>query len=294
MPDKPPKEDSRRMWERVLSSIPHGLKVRAVTVKSAGEEQTGAPPDPMEHNSCIQLYYPSDFSVLWTKSYPHIISTPFEGRTEIIDNLLFAGFTEGNIYGYNKNGVVRQSASINSTNHSPGIFYKLDDYLYVADIPIQPVLPKIEKMNYASGIYMDEYEIDFDIVELSTYDQDHLLIWGNNNNEAKVCTLTTVSNVMYQINNFPQEKILAVEQIDNETWLFSTTAAIYYFFKNPGTTATYLNLSDCSLINYEPVTEKLFIADNTQLMIYNYSNKSLEHTISLPFNVVKTCFLYNK
>lgn len=48
MPDKLPKEDSHRIWERVLSSIPHGLKVRAVTVKSAGEEQTGAPPDPME------------------------------------------------------------------------------------------------------------------------------------------------------------------------------------------------------------------------------------------------------
>ena len=48
MPDKLPKEDSHRIWERVLSSIPHGLKVRLVSVNSAGDERMRPLPDQME------------------------------------------------------------------------------------------------------------------------------------------------------------------------------------------------------------------------------------------------------
>ena len=48
MPDKPRKEDSHRMWERVLSSIPHGVKVRAISVKTDKEKKPEALPDPME------------------------------------------------------------------------------------------------------------------------------------------------------------------------------------------------------------------------------------------------------
>ena len=48
MPDKPQKEDSRRMWERVLSSIPHGVKVRTISVRGDGEEVPEALPDLIE------------------------------------------------------------------------------------------------------------------------------------------------------------------------------------------------------------------------------------------------------
>ena len=45
MPDKPPMEDSRRMWDRVLSSIPHGVKIRTIAVRPGGEEEAKALPD---------------------------------------------------------------------------------------------------------------------------------------------------------------------------------------------------------------------------------------------------------
>jgi hypothetical protein len=48
MPDKPSKEDSRRMWERVLSSIPHGLKVRKISVTTADEERAASVSESME------------------------------------------------------------------------------------------------------------------------------------------------------------------------------------------------------------------------------------------------------
>jgi hypothetical protein len=37
MTEKPPKEDSRKIWARVLSSVPHGLKVRTISVSGVGE-----------------------------------------------------------------------------------------------------------------------------------------------------------------------------------------------------------------------------------------------------------------
>jgi hypothetical protein len=48
MPDKPPMEDSRRMWERVLSSIPHGVKVRTISVRGTEAKRQAEPPEPME------------------------------------------------------------------------------------------------------------------------------------------------------------------------------------------------------------------------------------------------------
>jgi len=53
MPDKPAKNDSRRMWERLLSSIPHEVKVRTVSVTdnggkkaAAASDRTRPPPEP--------------------------------------------------------------------------------------------------------------------------------------------------------------------------------------------------------------------------------------------------------
>jgi hypothetical protein len=48
MPDKPAKEDSRRLWERVLSSIPHGLKVRKISVTTSDEERAASVSGPMD------------------------------------------------------------------------------------------------------------------------------------------------------------------------------------------------------------------------------------------------------
>ena len=48
MPDKPSKEDSRRVWERVLSSIPHGLKVKTISVTAADEKRAASLSEPME------------------------------------------------------------------------------------------------------------------------------------------------------------------------------------------------------------------------------------------------------
>jgi|GEM_PF-4011271 len=48
MPDKSQKEDSRRMWERVLSSIPHGVKVRTISVNGDEEKTPEAVPDSMK------------------------------------------------------------------------------------------------------------------------------------------------------------------------------------------------------------------------------------------------------
>ena len=49
MPDKLVKNDSRRMWERVLSSIPHGVKVETISTtsdrdKKAAETAKGSEP----------------------------------------------------------------------------------------------------------------------------------------------------------------------------------------------------------------------------------------------------------
>ena len=48
MPDKPPKEDRLGLWKRVLSSIPHGLKIRAVSVRGTGDKKAEEFPEPME------------------------------------------------------------------------------------------------------------------------------------------------------------------------------------------------------------------------------------------------------
>ena len=48
MPDKSSKEDSRRVWERVLSSIPHGLKVRTISVKDTNEDRAASLSAPTE------------------------------------------------------------------------------------------------------------------------------------------------------------------------------------------------------------------------------------------------------
>ncbi|GAB4297889.1 MAG: hypothetical protein Kow0068_22000 [Marinilabiliales bacterium] len=242
----------------------------------------------------LQVFYPSDFSMLWTVSYPHLSGYPFSGKVYAIDNYIYAGFTKGNIYGYDANGVVRKNYKINSHSHTPGVFYKHTDYMFIADVPAQPIQAKIEKLNFASGGFIDDYETNIDIVEFTYYDDNYIMIWGNENNTAKVCTLHVVNNVMYSIDVFPDEQLVDTEQIDDNSWIFITEDNIYNFYKNSGTVSLYLSLPGCSVVKYEELTEKLYIASNTSLFIYDYKTKTLLNTKVFPDNIIDCGFLYNK
>ena len=48
MPDKLSKEDCRKVWERLLSSIPHGLRVRTISVTAANEKRATSLSEPVE------------------------------------------------------------------------------------------------------------------------------------------------------------------------------------------------------------------------------------------------------
>ena len=45
MPDKPAKNSTRKMWEGLLSSIPHGVKTKTISVTGDGDKKADARPD---------------------------------------------------------------------------------------------------------------------------------------------------------------------------------------------------------------------------------------------------------
>ncbi len=248
----------------------------------------------LSNSGNLTTYNISNYNIAWTEDNINDFQTSFNGSLKIYDNLTFVSYRTGHIKAFDDNGVVRQTAEISETQHYPTKFFKHYEHLIAALETNYTLSNKIEKIYYSTGVPINNYDIDFTVTAMFSYNNDKAIIWGNKNNVAKVCTLSVLNNVIYELPSMPQGKLYSVEQINTNTFLLCIDNDIYTFSVGSDVFTTYKTGERADIIKYNEFSGNLYFADSNIIRIYNYSANTLIKEIVHTDKINDIEFWFNK
>lgn len=192
---------------------------------------------------------------------------------KMINNLLFVSLQNGRINAYDKFGNIRKSAQLNDLSYETGVFNVHNEFIVC--FSHNTFQKRIECLNYETGSPMSYKVIDFDAIGIESYNNEKIVIFGNKNNIAKVCTLDVYQNIIYEIPNFPQGKIQAVANISETESLLLIDSQVYIFNKSNNNISPFGSFANSQSISYDEKSGELYIIANDKLQIYDFASSQL-------------------
>ena len=230
----------------------------------------------------------------WQKNGLNDYLTDYTGRIGCFSNLIYAGYRNGYIAGINETGTEVKSSTISGTGFQPKLLYSHEDYIVAEEIPAGPVQNRIELLYKSTGGSMQYHNIDMEIEDFTSFDDNRIIIWGNKDGVCKVCTLNISLQHVDEAEGFPAEKINSAIKTGDKIHLFATNSKIYSYDTYYLSVSDYLSSTGADILKYEPLQNRLYLVSGNILKIYNYTTKELIGTISNSSAILDLEFLYNK
>ncbi|MFH2142101.1 MAG: hypothetical protein ABIJ97_06750 [Bacteroidota bacterium] len=242
----------------------------------------------------INTYSIDDYNLVWQINDYHLSQLEFQGKLNVIQEFTYASNSLGKITAYDNNGSIRKVATSGSENHFPSKFIHHYDYLFVSDKPKSSISEKIEKLNFTTGFYSDSQELDFNLVDIHAYDNDHVMLCGNKNNVAKICTYSANYNIIYQLNNFPDDEYLCSEKISESDYIFAIGSTTCMYNSTNNILSEIPSINNVDMIKYDETEKFIYFIDSNVVRIYSYPQINLINELTFTDKIIELDFLYNK
>jgi hypothetical protein len=231
---------------------------------------------------------------LWQKTLYAGSNYFFKGSTAIYDNLVFINSADGHIYGYEANnyGTYRKSATLNNNDFCPLKYLKFGEKWIVYSKSYDGK-KRIETLNYETGATLSYYEIDFEVLSILEYSENKVIIWGNKDTIAKICTLNVDNNIMYEISSIGNP-IKSVAKTGNLEYIYSAANSLFKINMEYKSNSLYYENIDCDVIIFDEIDNRLIVNNETDLLVIDYNSKSLifSHNADAKISLIK--LQYNK
>lgn len=247
-----------------------------------------------KNNGIMQACEISSCETLWQVSGINNVLYPFLGQLDILDNLVFISYSDGNIIGYDNTGTGRYSFTITDNQFKPGRFYKHKDFLIVEEQSISFIDNRIEVFYYYSFSPMQHYDVDIDIVDFYSFNDDKVIIFGNKNDIAEVCTLSVYYQQIGGINGFPDEKIHSVISTENNVYLLAMGDHIYKYNGHTNGLTVYLQDKSADILKFDYLYNDVFIIKGDSLSIMSYPGNIFHLDYKHPNPILDVEILYNR
>lgn len=246
-------------------------------------------------NGTLSSYNYTDYTEVWQETNLNNYQTPYFGKLRSFDNLIFASYTNGSIFGFNASGDVSSPLNISDNTYKPSIFYDHTNYVIIKEIP-QGIAPKrVELIYKGSGLSMQYHSVTYDIVDFTSFDNDRIIIWGNEAGEMKVCTLNIGLQHVDEISDgFPAEEVISAVQTEDHIHLFKTASGIYRYNTSTYTVSDFLTGISGTVMKFEELSNRIYIIDNNKVKVYSYTTGDLITTYTHSSTIFDLEFFYNK
>ncbi|OFX48537.1 MAG: hypothetical protein A2046_03295 [Bacteroidetes bacterium GWA2_30_7] len=215
----------------------------------------------------------NDLTEKWQISEVNNFKAGYLSKMKLLNNLLFVSHQNARINAYDKYGNIRKSAQLNDLNYETGIFNKHNEFLVCFSNNIYQ--NRIECINYETGSPIRYKVIDYDAIGIEGYNNEKVLIFGNKDNIAKVCTLDVYQNIIYEIPNFPQGTLKSITKLSESEFLLLIDNKIYIFNKTNNNISLFGTFANSQYISYDSKSDELRVIENDKLQIYNFGNSQL-------------------
>jgi hypothetical protein len=231
--------------------------------------------------------------VVW--DVPLVSSPPYRYFEDVLYSrpLLYVAYYSGSIYGYNRQGSVVYSTSI-VNNYFP------EKVGVVNNVLLSCMKSKIGKTNLivayylASGSIMQSTDINMDVVAFGAWDEDNVIMFGNEGNAGKIVEYTLSTNKIRFLREFSDGRIVTVSEKDNGNYFIAGTTAIHWYLRSTNTLVGFLPAKPNAIIEVDKVNQQLYVLYDHNLSSYDLVGGLQKINIPVADSVLALHLLYNK
>lgn len=215
----------------------------------------------------------NDLTDKWQISGVNNFTNGYLSNMQLHNNLLFVSHQNARIIGYDKYGNIRKSAQLNDLSYETGVFNQHNEFIVC--FSHNNYQKRIECINYESGSPISYKVIDYDAIGIESYNNEKVIIFGNKDNIAKVCTLDVYQNIIYEITGFPQGILKAISKISENEFLLLIDNNVYIFNNGNNNISLFGTFANSQSINYDSKSDELYIISNNKLQVYKFASSEL-------------------
>ena len=219
---------------------------------------------------------------------------PFFGKLKYINNNTLVSHYKGEIRSYNKNGQLINTAVSNSNTGQVRQYYYDYDKIMLVKEPFVQGKDKIECLNQATGASLVSYDILFSPEKLLFINEDLCVIFGNKNNIAKACSLSTAYNVINYFGDFDNKKLGDAFKYSEYIYLLSLDNEIIEYDLANGYQRVVANTNSNVKFYHEEISETIFYIDGNFLYRLNYPEEGSTIYFANNNAIDDLHFTYNK
>lgn len=241
----------------------------------------------------LRAIHVDDGSQQWNVPNLGIGTIPYFHHAHTSNNTVYVSSEDGFIRGFNQFGAVVFSGQATSA-HRAVYQWSQADHIISEQVQISGPARKFVVYFNNSGIVANEFFTDLTIVEAFPRQDDDALLFGNQDGDGVIQTMSIDFGPGFEPRDFPGEPITAVEQLDANNYIVATTLSLYkYTYSNNN----LQNLGTSSLItdmDYELISGSIYAAAGNELLSINPNSGSSNVIASFGSPVVKALPFCNK
>ena len=231
----------------------------------------------------------------WQVPNDNISGTPYFTYCTVNDDLprMLIGRNSGTLHVLNP----AYGSNITTLTVSPGrapVLGLITD-AHVLSVERQTPLPitRFTTRSSSGDMILMETIIDQVVEEMFQRDDDHVLVFGNNNNAGVVLDLNFTLGGGFEPHTFSQGEIEEVARVDDNTYLIALPTGIVRYTYNPDQVSSVSSIVP-EHIAYDAVSGMLFASTGSTLHVLDATTGFEEATIALPSVPLKLLVLLNR
>ncbi len=242
----------------------------------------------------LVAYDKIELDEVWRVENLNSPSYPYQGSLFYKNQVIYVSTYSGEIRAYDGAGnVVKQANTVDNKGQISQYYFAYDKIMAVKK-PFVNGDDRIEELNEASGASVRTFEISFTPKKLLFVNQDLCVVFGNEYNEAKACSLSTLYNLVQPFGNFQGRKLGDAYQYSEYFYILSLDNKIAEYNLSNGNERFLENTQESAMFYYEDIYKKLYYTDGNSVCILSFPADGHQVFYTNNRTVDDLIFVYNK
>lgn len=242
----------------------------------------------------LMAYDKNELNKEWEENGFKSPTHPFFGSLFYKNNLIYVSHHSGEIRAYDGKGDVTKQANTIDNKGQISAFDFAYEKIMATKIPFVNGQDRVEELNEATGASVYTYQIPFTTEKLLFVDQDLCVLFGNEFNKAKACSLSTLYHVVHEFGDFGNRHINDAYQYNSYFYLLSIDHTIIEYNLSNGNERLIDETTSSIKFFHENLYDRLYYVDHNKIKFSKFPGTGHQTFYQNDKAIVDLIFVYNK
>lgn len=230
----------------------------------------------------LNSYNIPDKSIRWSE--PAQGSSSYFTQLDFYSEISYVCYYTGMIRGFDKNGALQFSATVNS-GYYPVKTFLHNSVIFAEEQELSGSKRQVSKY-FSTGSYGESVAIPISIVSFGAKDNNNIFLFGNDSSQAAILLYDIPNDNISTPYTLPAGSTLNdALQINTNTYLLALQDGLYKYQYSPLNFIQQVSLAGINRIKYDETNNRVVVASGNKLYVYNYSNWNLMQSYTHPHSI---------